>query len=121
MSDTQLQLTPESVSTKVIKWNADESFVPKNTSEFFSDALVAKWNTIMPGKSTGLVDPTSAKQTLVAGASQPGGPDSQRFSATSMTHQLHCLVRNRPPTGEDDTYVIFHCCAKPLTRGCYLT
>jgi hypothetical protein len=36
--------------TKIVKFNADESFVPKNTSEFFSDEVLARWNTMMPGK-----------------------------------------------------------------------
>lgn len=39
-----------SVSTKTVKWNADYSFVPTNTSEFFTDAMVDKWNTMMPSK-----------------------------------------------------------------------
>lgn len=44
------KLIPPLVTTKVIKWNADESFVPANTTEFFSDTLLEKWKTIFPGR-----------------------------------------------------------------------
>ncbi|ROW07055.1 hypothetical protein VPNG_06670 [Cytospora leucostoma] len=58
---------------KVVKWNADESFVPTNISEWFSDSLLAKWNTIMPLDAS----QSSAKK--------------EAFSTTSMTHSLHCI------------------------------
>ncbi|KAF3766875.1 hypothetical protein M406DRAFT_254195, partial [Cryphonectria parasitica EP155] len=61
------------VAVNVVKWNADASFVPTNTSEWFSDALVAKWNTMLPCKPV------------------PPGEAGTIFSADSMTHQLHCL------------------------------
>lgn len=47
-------LNNDTVPTKVMKWNADEEFVPSNTTEFFSESLVAKWNTIMPGNNAKL-------------------------------------------------------------------
>ncbi|KAB5585859.1 hypothetical protein GE09DRAFT_1277311 [Coniochaeta sp. 2T2.1] len=59
-------------NTKVVKWEADFSFVPSNTTEFFSDETLAAWNTIMP-----------------AGTGRD--LESEDFSTTSMTHQLHCL------------------------------
>ncbi|PSR75224.1 hypothetical protein BD289DRAFT_487198, partial [Coniella lustricola] len=65
------------VSVSAIKWDADESFVPTNMTEWFSESLVTKWNTMLP-----------------SGISPPGGPTGEAgtiFSATSMTHQLHCL------------------------------
>lgn len=62
------------VEAKVVKWNADASFVPTNTSEWFSDPLLAKWDTIMP---------LDASQSPAKG---------EAFSTTSMTHSLHCTV-----------------------------
>ncbi|KAI8623079.1 hypothetical protein F5Y19DRAFT_403931 [Xylariaceae sp. FL1651] len=59
-------------ATRVVKWEADMSFVPKNTTEFFSDETLSRWRTLMP-VGTGF------------------GPKGESFSTTSMTHQLHCL------------------------------
>ncbi|KAI8947571.1 hypothetical protein F4801DRAFT_592522 [Xylaria longipes] len=56
-----------------LKWEADMSFVPKNTTEFFSDETLSRWKTLMPG---------GGNMTWAKGES---------FSTTSMTHQLHCL------------------------------
>ncbi|KAI0487146.1 hypothetical protein F4859DRAFT_527283 [Xylaria cf. heliscus] len=59
-------------STQAVKWEADASFVPENTTEFFSDETLSRWKTLMP-----------------VGAGR--GPKGESFSTTSMTHQLHCL------------------------------
>ncbi|KAH6676942.1 hypothetical protein F5X68DRAFT_245980 [Plectosphaerella plurivora] len=56
---------------KVIKWEADATFVPNNTVEFFEPLTVDRWKTLLP---------ESAHRG-----------DSETFSTTSMTHQLHCL------------------------------
>ncbi|KAI1339687.1 hypothetical protein F5Y15DRAFT_381724, partial [Xylariaceae sp. FL0016] len=64
--------TDPQLDTKVVKWEADMSFVPKNTTEFFSDDTLARWKSLMPS-GTGF------------------GPPGETFSTTSMTHQLHCL------------------------------
>ncbi|KAF1997495.1 hypothetical protein P154DRAFT_605686 [Amniculicola lignicola CBS 123094] len=58
--------------TKIEKFDPDMSFVPMNSSEFFTDDTLAKWNTIMP-KGTGFPGP------------------GKIFATTSMTHQLHCV------------------------------
>ncbi|KAF2800437.1 hypothetical protein K505DRAFT_320428 [Melanomma pulvis-pyrius CBS 109.77] len=58
--------------TQISKFEPDMSFVPMNTSEFFTDETLARWNTIMP-----------------AGTGFPG--PGKIFSTTSMTHQLHCI------------------------------
>jgi hypothetical protein len=39
------------VPTKVVKFAANEAYVPKNASEFFLDDVVATWNTMLPGMS----------------------------------------------------------------------
>ncbi|KAI0536239.1 hypothetical protein GGR58DRAFT_503462 [Xylaria digitata] len=59
-------------STQVVKWEADASFVPENTTEFFSEDTLGRWKTLMPA-GTGF------------------GAKGESFSTTSMTHQLHCL------------------------------
>lgn len=65
------------VPARIVKWDADESFVPPNATEWFSDTLLGKWNTIMP-----------------AGAALRSAEEV--FMTTTMTHSLHCLV-SRPP------------------------
>ncbi|KAL2288484.1 hypothetical protein FJTKL_03861 [Diaporthe vaccinii] len=57
---------------RIVKWNADESFVPPNATEWFSESLLERWNTMMP-----------------AGAALRS--QEEVFSTTSMTHSLHCL------------------------------
>ena len=51
--------------------------MPPNASEWFSDALLGRWNTMMP-----------------AGAALRSAEEV--FSTTSMTHSLHCLVSPKP-------------------------
>ncbi|KAJ9149473.1 hypothetical protein NKR23_g4354 [Pleurostoma richardsiae] len=58
--------------TKIVKFEADMSFSPMNSSEFFEDKTLALWNTLMPA-GTGY------------------GTENQTFFTTSMTHQLHCV------------------------------
>lgn len=61
------------VPARIVKWNADESFVPPNATEWFSHSLLEKWNTMMP-----------------AGAAFRS--QEEVFHTTTMTHSLHCLV-----------------------------
>ncbi|KAK6836933.1 hypothetical protein PG989_006638 [Apiospora arundinis] len=59
--------------TKVLKFNANEAFVPNDTSKFFSNETIAQWNTMLPiGSGWGEVT-------------------DETFFTTSMTHQLHCV------------------------------
>ncbi|KAH7391032.1 hypothetical protein DE146DRAFT_758457 [Phaeosphaeria sp. MPI-PUGE-AT-0046c] len=88
--------------TKIVKFNADESFVPKNSSKFFSADVTARWNTMMPANA---------------------GWDSvttDTFFTTTMTHQLHCvfmmtriystlLTDNRNSLPEDYHSHYLHC------------
>lgn len=64
------------VPARIVKWSADESFVPPNATEWFSDSLLGRWNTMMP-----------------AGAALRSAEEV--FHTTSMTHSLHCLVSTR--------------------------
>ncbi|KAH6643882.1 hypothetical protein C7974DRAFT_407591 [Boeremia exigua] len=59
--------------TKIVKFNADESFVPKNASEFFSPGVTSRWNTMMPANA--------GWDTI----------KTDTFFTTTMTHQLHCV------------------------------
>lgn len=88
--------------TKIVKFNADESFVPKNASEFSSPGVAARWSTMMPANA---------------------GWDSvttDTFFTTTMTHQLHCvfmmtriysilLTNNRDALAEDYHSHYLHC------------
>ncbi|CAK7245006.1 MAG: hypothetical protein STHCBS139747_006572 [Sporothrix thermara] len=60
--------------TKVVKWEADEAFVPANDADFASNTTLATWNTLMP-QGTGWRH-TESEET---------------FFTTTMTHQLHCI------------------------------
>ncbi|KAL1890120.1 hypothetical protein Sste5346_008412 [Sporothrix stenoceras] len=62
-------------STKVVKWEADEAFVPAKDTDFASNTTLATWNTLMP-----------------QGAGWKGGESETTFFTTTMTHQLHCIL-----------------------------
>lgn len=77
------------VRTKVVKWDADEAFVPAKDTDFESNTTLATWNTLMP-QGTGWRH-TETETT---------------FFTTTMTHQLHCIVsvhrrRDGPCRGAD--------------------
>ncbi|TPX11708.1 uncharacterized protein E0L32_007687 [Thyridium curvatum] len=59
-------------ATQVVKFESDMSFTPMNTTEWFSNDTLARWNTIMP-------------------AGTGWGSSEGTFFTTSMTHQLHCV------------------------------
>jgi len=61
-------------TSKVVKWNADEAFVPANMTEWFTAATLARWNSLMPNT-----------------AGLDNAPQSETFYTTTMTHQLHCI------------------------------
>jgi hypothetical protein len=60
------------VPTRIEKFDPDMSFVPMNSTAFFSPSTLLRWNSIMP-----------------VGTGFPG--PGRIFSTTSMTHQLHCI------------------------------
>ncbi|ETS74181.1 hypothetical protein PFICI_14047 [Pestalotiopsis fici W106-1] len=60
------------LDTMIVKFDADASFVPWNTTELMSDGVLEQWKTMFPS-GTGW------------------GTDRTTFSTTTMTHQLHCL------------------------------
>ncbi|RDW69758.1 hypothetical protein BP6252_08778 [Coleophoma cylindrospora] len=59
------------IPTKVVKWEADMDYAPRNMTHFFTDETLAKWNALLPANA--------------------GYPTTETFFTTSMTHQLHCL------------------------------
>ncbi|KAF2108392.1 hypothetical protein BDV96DRAFT_692759 [Lophiotrema nucula] len=95
--------------TKIVRFAADESFVPTNTSEYFSDGVLAKWNTMMP-----------------AGAGW-GAVKGDTFFTTTMTHQLHCvfmmmriysnLLENRRANLSSDYHSHYLHCVDYLRQG----
>ncbi|CAK7199202.1 hypothetical protein SEUCBS139899_001875 [Sporothrix eucalyptigena] len=62
-------------STKVVKWEADEAFVPAKDTDFASNKTLATWNTLMP-----------------VGTGWRHTESEATFFTTTMTHQLHCIL-----------------------------
>ncbi|EFX02976.1 hypothetical protein CMQ_2905 [Grosmannia clavigera kw1407] len=60
-------------TTRVVKWESDESFTPSEPNGFYSEKTLARWNTLMP-----------------VGAGY-ASPNKTTFFTTTMTHQLHCV------------------------------
>jgi hypothetical protein len=80
-------------SQQIVKFNMDPSYAPTNTSEFFTDAVLSKWNNLMPkGMGFVWVNDTHKYHDLPTPIEWP---DKTVFT-TSMTHQLHCLVSPPP-------------------------
>jgi hypothetical protein len=38
------------VSQQITRFQMDQSYAPMNTSEFFTDEVLNKWNALMPGE-----------------------------------------------------------------------
>jgi len=75
-------------SQQIVKFNMDQSYAPMNTSEFFTDEVLNKWNMLMPkGMGFVWVNDTHKYHDLPTPVEWP---DKTVFT-TSMTHQLHCL------------------------------
>lgn len=67
----------------------DQSYAPTNSSEFFTDEVLEKWNDLMPiGMGFVWVNDTHKYHDLPTPVEWP---DKTVFT-TSVTHQLHCLV-----------------------------
>lgn len=77
------------VSQKIVKFEMDPSYAPTNSSEFFTDEVLEKWNELMPvGMGFVWVNDTHKYHDL---PTPIDWPDKTVFT-TSVTHQLHCLV-----------------------------
>ncbi|KAK0629492.1 hypothetical protein B0T17DRAFT_525637 [Bombardia bombarda] len=75
-------------SQTITKFKSDQSYAPTNTSEFFTDEVLDKWNKLMPvGMGFVWVNETHKYHDL---PTPIDWPDKTVFT-TSMTHQLHCL------------------------------
>jgi len=86
MTDKNLLLL---VSQNIVKFEMDQSYAPTNSSEFFTDEVLEKWNDLMPvGMGFVWVNDTHKYHDL---PTPIDWPDKTVFT-TSVTHQLHCLV-----------------------------
>ncbi|KAK0721016.1 hypothetical protein B0H67DRAFT_577952 [Lasiosphaeris hirsuta] len=75
-------------SQKIVKFEMDQSYAPTNTSDFFTDEVLDKWNKLMPkGMGFVWVNDTQKYHDL---PTPVDWPDKTVFT-TSLTHQLHCL------------------------------
>lgn len=52
------------VPTQIVKFEANMSFVPSNTSDFFSDKTLATWNTLMPGRIATVISQATGLLTV---------------------------------------------------------
>ncbi|KAK4445834.1 hypothetical protein QBC34DRAFT_306324 [Podospora aff. communis PSN243] len=102
-------------SQQIVKFNMDPSYAPTNTSEFFTDAVLSKWNNLMPkGMGFVWVNDTHKYHDLPTPIEWP---DKTVFT-TSMTHQLHCLfaivqtysgLKANHPIPDDHHWHMIHC------------
>ncbi|KAI1761478.1 hypothetical protein GGR53DRAFT_27207 [Hypoxylon sp. FL1150] len=76
-------------SQKITKFEPDPSFVPENTSEFFSDETRQKWLDLVP-KGLGYLQIKKPQDYDNLPAKLNSFP-AQFVVTSSMTHQLHCL------------------------------
>jgi hypothetical protein len=91
------------------------SYAPMNTSEFFTDEVLNKWNKLMPkGMGFVWVNETHKYHDL---PKPVDWPDKTVFT-TSMTHQLHCLfavvqtysgLKANLPIPDDHHWHMIHC------------
>ena len=80
----------------MLKFKSDQTYMPMNSSEFFTKEALQKWNELMPiGMGFVWVNDTHRYHDLPTPIEWP---DKVVFT-TSVTHQIHCLVgppRPRP-------------------------
>ncbi|KAJ2891605.1 hypothetical protein MKZ38_000180 [Zalerion maritima] len=75
-------------SEQIVKFEMDPSYAPTNTSEFFTDEILDKWNKLMPlGMGFVWVNDTHKYHDLPHPIEWP----EKTVFTTSVTHQLHCL------------------------------
>ncbi|EPE05444.1 hypothetical protein F503_02183 [Ophiostoma piceae UAMH 11346] len=76
------------VSKQIVKFKSDQSYAPMNSSEFFTETTLQKWNQLMPvGMGFVWVNDTHRYHDL---PTPIDWPDKTVFT-TSVTHQIHCL------------------------------
>ncbi|KAI8966711.1 hypothetical protein F5Y11DRAFT_660 [Daldinia sp. FL1419] len=74
---------------KITKFSPDPSFVPENTSEFFSEETRKRWLGLVP-KGLGYLEIENPQEYDNLPTQLNSFPD-QFVVTSSMTHQLHCL------------------------------
>ncbi|KAK3681325.1 hypothetical protein B0T22DRAFT_388099 [Podospora appendiculata] len=102
-------------SQSITTFKMDPTYAPSNTSEFFTDEVLDKWNKLMPvGMGFVWVNDTHKYHDLPHPVEWP---DKTVFT-TSMTHQLHCLfaivqtysgLKSNHPIPDDHHWHMVHC------------
>ncbi|KAK3369961.1 hypothetical protein B0H63DRAFT_564223 [Podospora didyma] len=102
-------------SQQITTFKMDQTYAPMNTSEFFTDEVLDKWNKLMPvGMGFVWVNDTEKYHDL---PTPVDWPDKTVFT-TSMTHQLHCLfaivqtysgLKANHPIPDDHHWHMIHC------------
>lgn len=98
------------VRQKLTRFQYDTSYAPMNTSEFFTNETLDKWNDMMPSKliTYNLAVHSRNTDSTPEGMGFQWVNDTQKYHdlpkqiewyegmtvfTTSVTHQIHCLVR----------------------------
>ncbi|CAK7223359.1 hypothetical protein SEUCBS140593_005209 [Sporothrix eucalyptigena] len=103
------------VSQQIVRFKSDQSYAPMNTSEFFTEEVLQKWNHLMPvGMGFVWVNDTHRYHDL---PTPIDWPDKTVFT-TSVTHQIHCLftiaqtysgLKSGHPIPNDHHWHMIHC------------
>lgn len=103
------------VSQQITRFTSDPSYAPMNTSEFFTEPVLQKWNHLMPvGMGFVWVNDTHRYHDL---PTPIDWPDKTVFT-TSVTHQIHCLftiaqtysgLKSGHPIPPDHHWHMIHC------------
>jgi hypothetical protein len=79
----------EPFAQQITTFKPDPSYAPTNTSEFFTEEVLDKWNALMPqGLGFVWVNDTHRYHDLPKPIEWPG----RTVFTTSVTHHIHCLV-----------------------------
>ncbi|KAF3763254.1 hypothetical protein M406DRAFT_279313, partial [Cryphonectria parasitica EP155] len=107
-----------SFNQKLTRFEYDTSYAPMNTSEFFTDEVLQKWNNLMPiGMGFQWVNDTYKYNNLPHPIQWYEG---MTVFTTSVTHQIHCLftiaqtysgLSSGHPIPEDHHWHMIHCIA----------
>ncbi|KAG8162300.1 hypothetical protein KVR01_008065 [Diaporthe batatas] len=103
---------------KLARFEYDTSYAPMNTSEFFTNETLAKWNNLMPkGMGFQWVNDTHKYHDLPKPIDWYEG---MTVFTTSVTHQIHCLfamaqtysgLSSGHPIPDDHHWHMIHCIA----------
>ncbi|EFW99466.1 hypothetical protein CMQ_7834 [Grosmannia clavigera kw1407] len=103
------------IDQQILRFQSDQSYAPMNSSEFFTDTVLQKWNKLMPiGMGFVWVNDTHRYHDLPTPIDWP----EKTVFTTSVTHQLHCMftiaqtysgLKSGHPIPDDHHWHMVHC------------